>query len=253
MSRRPAAEQVVGPVLDPAGDLRSGRPAVGRVVLEPAVGGRVVRGRDDDAVGAGATAVVRQDRPRDGGRGRVAVARIDQHGDVVGREYLQRRDARRLGKRVRVGTQEQRAADIVRGPVVADRLAGGDDVVLVERRRERRTAVPGRPEADALLGSRRIGVLGVVRGDELGDIDEVSRGCAASRREDPSWLDPPAPRRLPGEDGLSLGYLGDQAIVIVTQLGAYRDGRPPDVHRLGRRGHRAAAHGAHEHRVRRDR
>ncbi len=44
-------EQLVGPVRDPPGDVGVGRAAVGRVVLEAAVAGRVVRRRDDDAVG----------------------------------------------------------------------------------------------------------------------------------------------------------------------------------------------------------
>ena len=44
-------EQRVGLALDPAGDVGVGRAAVRRVVLEAAVLGRVVRRRDDDAVG----------------------------------------------------------------------------------------------------------------------------------------------------------------------------------------------------------
>jgi hypothetical protein len=46
-----AFEQEVGARLDPSGDLRIGRPAVRRVVLEAAALGRIVRWRDDDAVG----------------------------------------------------------------------------------------------------------------------------------------------------------------------------------------------------------
>src|SRR5262249_31766161 len=44
-------EQVVGPVLNPGGDVCFGGAAVGRVVLEAAVGRGVVRRRDHDAVG----------------------------------------------------------------------------------------------------------------------------------------------------------------------------------------------------------
>ena len=47
----PLAQQLVGPVLDPLRDVGVGRAAVGRVVLEAAVLGRIVRRRDDDAVG----------------------------------------------------------------------------------------------------------------------------------------------------------------------------------------------------------
>src|SRR4030095_10474276 len=48
---QPGPQQPVGLVLDPAGDVGVGRAAVGRVVLEAAVLGRVVGGGDDDAVG----------------------------------------------------------------------------------------------------------------------------------------------------------------------------------------------------------
>ena len=44
-------EQLVRALLNPARDVGVGGTAVRRVVLEPAVLGRVVRGRDDDPVG----------------------------------------------------------------------------------------------------------------------------------------------------------------------------------------------------------
>ena len=66
-------DELVRAAGDDLGGVRVGRPAVGRVVLEPAVRGRVVRRRDDDAVGQalGGAAVERlarvgaQDRVRD--------------------------------------------------------------------------------------------------------------------------------------------------------------------------------------------
>ena len=72
-------------VLDPAGDVRVGRAAVGRVVLEAAVLGRVVRRRHDDAVGQAivAAAVVDEDRVRDDRGRRVAVVGIDPDVDTV--------------------------------------------------------------------------------------------------------------------------------------------------------------------------
>ena len=76
-------------------------------------------------------------------------------------------------QRVRVGAEEQRPVDALLRAVLADRLAGGDDVVLVERARQRRAAMAGRPERDALLGLRDVRVLGVVRGDQVGDVDEI--------------------------------------------------------------------------------
>ena len=65
-------QQPVGALLDPAGDVGIGRPAVRRVVLETAVFRRIVRRRDHDAVGETGrpAAVVRQDGVRDDGGGR---------------------------------------------------------------------------------------------------------------------------------------------------------------------------------------
>ena len=111
-------EQLVGAPGDPAGGVGVGRAAVGRVVLEPAVGGRVVRRRDDDAVGepgAGRPAAVgAQDGVRHGRRRRVAVGGVDEHGDVVGGEHLERARPRRLGQGVGVAAEEQRAVDALR-------------------------------------------------------------------------------------------------------------------------------------------
>jgi hypothetical protein len=45
------AQQSVGAILDPVGNIRIGRAAFGRVVLKTAIGGRVVRRRDNNAVG----------------------------------------------------------------------------------------------------------------------------------------------------------------------------------------------------------
>ena len=59
---QPAAQDLVGPVLDPAGDVAAGGAAVRRVVLEAAVARRVVRRGDHDAVGAGG--IVRPVRSR---------------------------------------------------------------------------------------------------------------------------------------------------------------------------------------------
>jgi hypothetical protein len=71
-------------------------------------------------------------------------------------------------------------------PVLADGLAGGDDVVGVEAQLEAGSAVPGRSEGDPLLGDRGIRVIGVVGDDELGDVHQVAGlGGAASTGVDP--------------------------------------------------------------------
>ena len=135
----PGREQLVGAAGDPAGRVGVGRPAVGRVVLEPAVVRRVVRGRDDDPVGqagsARAPAVGAQDGVRHRRRRRVAVGGVDQHGDTVGGEHLEGADPRRLRQGVGVPAEEQRPVDALLGAVLADRLRGGEDVSLVERAR----------------------------------------------------------------------------------------------------------------------
>ena len=96
--------------------------------------------------------------------------------DLVGREHLQRADLRRLGQRVRVGAQVQRAVDPLAGPVLADRLGGGQDVVLVERRRERGSAMPRRAERHPLHRIAGIGMHRVVGGDQLRDVYQVFSG-----------------------------------------------------------------------------
>ena len=133
-------EQRVGGVLDRAGHVGVGRPAVRRVVLEAAVAGRVVRRRDDDAVGraAPAAAVVGEDRVRDHRRRRGAVVGVEHDVDAVGAEHLDDRARRGLRQRVRVAAEEQRALDPGAGAVARDGLGDGEHVRLVERARGRR-------------------------------------------------------------------------------------------------------------------
>ena len=95
-------EQVVGAVLDPLGGAGVGGAAAGWVVLEAAVLGRVVRGRDDDAVGErlNAVLVVREDGMRECGRGGVTESGVDERGDAVGGEHLERGGKGRVRERV---------------------------------------------------------------------------------------------------------------------------------------------------------
>jgi len=75
---------------------------------------------------------------------------------------------------------EQRPRDALGGPVFDDRLGGGRDVGLVERRLERRAAVPGRAEGDLLVRVGRIGDQVVVRRDQGVDVGEVAGERALS-------------------------------------------------------------------------
>ena len=180
-------EQLVGLALDPGGHLGAGRAAVGRVVLEAAVLGRVVRRRDDDPVGGALApaAVVREDRVRDDGRRRVAVVGVDRDRHVVGGQHLEDAARRRLGQPMRVTAEEERTVDALRAAVPADGLADREHVGLVERVRRRAPAVARRPERDALLGHRRVGRSVVVRGDQLVGVDQAG----GVRRLPGEWAD----------------------------------------------------------------
>src|SRR5262249_56054481 len=93
------AQQSVGPVLDPRGGVEVSRTAVGWIVLETAVLRRVVRGRDDNAVGEVLCTipVVNEDVPRDDWCRRDAVALLDDGLHGIGRQHLQCGALSRLG------------------------------------------------------------------------------------------------------------------------------------------------------------
>ena len=78
--------------------------------------------------------------------------------DVVGGEHLQRGGPRRLGQRVGVAADEQRPVDALRGPVLADRLGGRQDVRLVEGAASRlEPRCPEVPNTTCWPGSARSG------------------------------------------------------------------------------------------------
>ncbi len=129
-----SAQQLVGAILNPAGNVAFRRPAVGRVVLEAAVLGRIVRGRDDDAVRQPVLAptVVNQNGPRDHRRRCETVRAGYECVDAVGCKNLEGRALRRWRDRMSVLTHEQRSGDVLSSPVVADGLGGRKDVGFVE-------------------------------------------------------------------------------------------------------------------------
>ena len=155
--------QRVGALFDPAGDVGVGRAAIGRVVLDAAVARRVVRGRDDNAVGgvAGVLAVVFEDGARDHRRRRIAVVGLIARQHAVGGEHRQRRALRRRRQRVRVLAEKERSGNALQGAVFTDRLRDGEDVRLVETAGQRAAAVAAGAEGDALrrvIAVRRVGV-----------------------------------------------------------------------------------------------
>ena len=175
---QPTGKKGVGPVLDHRGHIGAGRTAVGWVVLEPAIRWRIVRRSNDDPVRGPAPvpdrAVVGQHCVGQGRRRRVTVASVDQDCHLVSRQHLHRGHPRRLRQGMGVTGEEQRPVGTGPGPVVADRLGGGANVVVVEAGPQARPSVPGGPERHPLVGDRRVGMLAVVRGDEASYVDEVA-------------------------------------------------------------------------------
>jgi len=174
---QPVAQQIVGLRLDPAGDLGGRRAAIRRVVLDAAVVRRIVRRRDDHAIGKAGRApdVVRQDRVRNGGRRCVFAAGSHHDLDAVAREHFHRTGERRFGQRMRIDAEKQRAVDALRAAIAADCLTHGEHVGFVKGRERRHAAMARRAECHALRGHFRIGNSHVVRRDQTGDIDEMVR------------------------------------------------------------------------------
>ena len=79
-----------------------------------------------------------------------------------------------------VAPDEQRTVDAVRAPPLADRLGDREDVVLVERVRQRAAAVPRGAERDRVGGLARIGHERVVGADEPRHVDERRARCLLS-------------------------------------------------------------------------
>ena len=130
-----AAEQFVGPVLDPLGHVGVCRAAVGWIVLEAAVLGRIVRRRDDDAVCQVLlpAAVVDENGVRDDGSRSDAVVGLDDGLHSIAGQNLNRRALGGRGKGVSVLAHVERAVRALLAPVVADGLGNGEYVGLRER------------------------------------------------------------------------------------------------------------------------
>ena len=184
------AEQFVRAVGDRIGHVSRSRAAGDRVVLEAAVGGRIVRRRHHDAVrqtrafealGAVSGTVVRENGLGDHRRGREVVARIDAYSHAVRHEHLDRGLPCRQAQGMGVTTDVERAVHAGCLAVFGDGLGDCDDVRLVERRLERRSAVSGGAEDHALLGNGRIRNHVVVCADHFVNIDQIRWGCGKSR------------------------------------------------------------------------
>ena len=136
-----AFQKRIGPGFDPSGDVVIRRPAVGRVVLEAAIVGRIVRRRDDNAVRQPciAAAVVSEYGVRNHRSGRVFVLIREHDFHTVGRQHFERAGTGRHRQRVRVDAEEQRAADALPLAVIANGLTDGQNMPFVESDLQRRS------------------------------------------------------------------------------------------------------------------
>ena len=177
-------QQLVGSIFDPLRYVGIGRSAIGRVVLEAAILGRIVRWRNDDAVRevSLSVAVVDENGPRDDGSRRHAVAVLNDGLDAVGRQHLQRGALGRSGQRVRVLAHVERAIGALGSPVVADGLSDGQDVRLGEGAVERRAPVSAGAKADKLIGITQVGQALEILSFEPGHVDQqLLSGLACPR------------------------------------------------------------------------
>src|SRR5262249_16780791 len=113
---------------------------------------RIVRGCDDDAVGAVQfeVAIASEDGMREDGCRRVAELLIGHDLDVVGREDFDRGSEGGLRQGVRVSGEEERAEGVLGGAVLDDGLSDGGDVVVVEGGGEGAPTMSGGSEGYAL-------------------------------------------------------------------------------------------------------
>ena len=169
-----AAQQLVRAVLNPVGDIGVGRSAVRRIVFDTAVGWRVVRWGDDDAVSKSfrPSPVVSRNGVRNDRSRREAVIALEKCLDPICGQNLQCDSLRRPGKRVSVFAHKQRASYSLAVPVFADGLSNGKDMRLGKRRVRTGAAMPACAEADELVRVGGIGLSFVEGSFEPADVDQ---------------------------------------------------------------------------------
>src|SRR6202040_2297294 len=148
-----AAQQLVRAVLNPVGDVGVGRASVRWIVFETAVGWRVVRRGDNDAVRKSfrATPVVSKDGVRNDRSRREAVVALNKCFYPVSGQNLQCDSLRGSGKRVRVFAHKQRASYSLAAPVFADGLSNGKDMRLGNESIRAGAQLPACAELDELI------------------------------------------------------------------------------------------------------
>ena len=132
-------QELIRPSLDPPRCFRASRPSLRRVVFEPAVLGRIVRGSNDNSVCECRffIFIVNQNRARDDRRRRETIVRLDNGFDAIYREHFENGSLRRSGQRVRILAQVKWTSDFPASAIIADRLRNRKDVRLIKRSAKR--------------------------------------------------------------------------------------------------------------------
>jgi hypothetical protein len=168
------AQDVIGPVLNPRGDVCVGRAPVRRVVLVAVVFRRVVGGRDHDAVGQtlAPLAVVNEDSVGDRRGWSEGVVSLDERLDTICRQYLECGALGRAGQCVRVFSQVDRAANSLAPAIIADGLRDGEDMGLGERSAQGGPPMPAGAEDHPLSGVIHVGPARIVLAFEPGQVHQ---------------------------------------------------------------------------------
>ena len=172
---QPAGQDVVGPAAITEVASLSAGPPLGGLYLKPPSRGGLWLGVTTmpSASRCRALAVRLQDGVRDGGGRGVAVAESSITVTPLAASTSSAVAVAGPDSACVSAPEEQRPVGALSAPVFADGLGDRQDVVLVEGGVQARAAVPGGPEGHPLVEVAGVGRLGVVGGDQVGDVDQV--------------------------------------------------------------------------------
>jgi hypothetical protein len=127
-------QELIRSFLDERGAFSVRRSAVGRIIFKTAILGRIVRRSYDDAIRPSCRFgfVVVQNGVRDSRSWRVLPPTRDHDGNIVRGQHFQRAGKGRLGQRVRVDPQKERALDAILFAIKTDCLGDCQNVPLIE-------------------------------------------------------------------------------------------------------------------------
>ena len=178
-------EIAVGGALDAGGDVGIGRTAIGRIIFEAAILGRIVRRRDHDAVGE---AIARGPCCRSGSHARSPASACSRRAaSIITSTPLAANTSSALATAgsasawvsMPTNSGPERSGAL---PVIAQRLADRQDMHLVERIVERGAAMPRGAERHPLRRHRRIGLFRRNRPSPAAEYSPAWRDRRACRR-----------------------------------------------------------------------